>query len=362
MPYPPRQIPDAPVPMSMIPQAETLSGTDIVVIVQPLNAPGQKVRTMTLSQLASFIAAGELGEIVFVNVNGFRSTVGNNGYSYHHDADPSYNANLDYAIDSNGIHAVLATSGYTKRFEANGNSVLFSKTTSGLVDKVEIFENYIQISHQTRNGANVIKTHTSRIAWDHMRTPEVRVMQDENNYIPISWDSANNEFVIWQRANSGTVAVPKLHVYGTLLVEKDTTIDADMVVTKSMTVAGRTELNGNFTVIKNLYSTDYAELHNRTKVERLNAISGKSYFGVSENSNVNTLVENSGIASAAGDVVIIRNTSSGNITLLIGNYESSQHYSIQLNAFCSMEFIRTGVTTGSGVQWSPLGNCEITIV
>jgi LPXTG-motif cell wall-anchored protein len=67
MPYPPRQIPDAPVPISMIPQAETLSGTDIVVVVQPLNAPGQKVRTMTLSQLAAFIAAGELGEIVFVN-------------------------------------------------------------------------------------------------------------------------------------------------------------------------------------------------------------------------------------------------------------------------------------------------------
>lgn len=361
MPYPPRQIPDAPISASMFPRAATLTDNDIVLIVQPLNEPGQKTRSMTLSQLAAFIAGGELGEIVFVNVNGFTSTVGKNGYSYHHDADQSYNAALDYAIDSNGIHVNLAASGYTKRFEANGNSVLFSKTASGLVDKVEIFENYIQISHQTRNGANVI-THTSRIAWDHMRTPEVRVMQDENNYIPIKWDSANNEFVIWQRANSGTVAVPKLHVHGTLLVEKDTTIAADMVVTKSMTVAGRVDLNGNFTVIKNLYSTDYAELHNRTKVERLNVVSDKSYFGVSENSNVNTLVENSGIASNAGDVVIIRNTSSGNITLLIGNYESSQHYSIQLNAFCSMEFIRTGVTTGSGVQWSPLGNCEITIV
>ena len=360
MPYPPRQIPDAPLPISMIPQAETLAGTDIVVIVKTLNAPGQKVRTMTLSQLASFIAAGELGEIVFVNVNGFRSTVGNNGYSYHHDADQSYNANLDYAIDSNGIHAVLATSGYTKRFEANGNSVLFSNTASGLVDKVEIFENYIQISHQTRNGANVI-THTSRIAWDHMRTPEVRVMQDENNYIPISWDSENGEFVIWQMANSGTVAVPKLHVYGTLRVEKDTTIDADVLVTKSMTVNGRADFNGNFTVIKNLYSTDYAELHNRTKVERLNVVSNKSYFKVSENSNVNTLVEGSHITSNTGDVVIIRNTSGGDISLFIGDYESSQHYSMQLNAYCSMAFIRTGVTTGSGVQWSPLGNCEVTI-
>lgn len=355
MPYPPRQIPDAPVPISMIPQAEALSGTDIVVIVQPLNAPGQKVRTMTLSQLASFIAAGELGEIVFVNVNGFRSTVGNNGYSYHHDADQSYNANLDYAIDSNGIHAVLATSGYVKRFEANGNSVLFSKTASGLVDKVEIFENYIQISHQTMNGANVI-THTSRIAWDHMRTPEVRVMQDENNYIPISWDSTNNEFVIWQRANSGTVAVPKAHIYGTLEVEKDTTIRADVNITKTITVAGRADFNGNFTVIKKLYATEYAETYCRLKTARLNVRNEKSYFTVSSNTNINTLIAgvSEQIAVTEGDIVTLRNESNTDIEVVMGLRK------VTLKAFCAMQFICHG-TDGTNTQWAPLGNATVTL-
>ena len=334
MPYPPRQIPDAPIPMSMIPQAETLTGNDIVVIVQPLNARGQKTRSMTLSQLASFIAAGELGEIVFVNVNGFRSTVGNNGYSYHHDADQSYNANLDYAIDSNGIHAVLATSGYTNRFEANGNSVLFSKTASGLVDKVEIFENYIQISHQTRNGANVI-THTSRIAWDHMRTPEVRVMQDENNYIPISWDSTNNEFVIWQRANSGTVAVPKLHVHGTLLVEKDTTIAADMVVTKSMTVAGRTELNGNFTVIKNLFATEHTELKGISKLE-MGMDSGAI---IKCSSTPNPTLPND---AAVGTRIIVLNDTESNQTVTFGGY------TLTLNGHTAAEFLHATSNADSG--------------
>lgn len=358
MPYPPRQIPDAPLPMSMAPQAETLTGNDIVVIVQPLNAPGSKTRSMTLSQLAAFIAAGELGEIVFVNVNGFRSTVGKDGYNYHHDADQSYNANIDYAIDNNGIHAVLATSGYTKRFEANGNSVLFLKTANGLVDKVEIFENYIQISHQTRNGANVI-THTSHIAWDHMRTPEVRVMQDENNYIPINWDSANGEFVIWQRANSGTVAVPKLHVYGTMRVEKDTTIDADVVVTKSMTVAGRTELNGDFTVIKNLYATDYAELHGHTVVDRLNISVNTGFFTVSDNSNVNTLVYNSGISASTGDVVTIFNASSNAVTIILGTYAGGGG-SMTLNAKCGMSFVCTDDATSSATaKWAPLGNATV---
>ncbi len=359
MPYPPRQIPDAPLPMSMAPQAETLSGNDIVVIVQPLNSPGHKTRSMTLSQLAAFIASGELGEIVFVNVNGFRSTVGKDGYNYHHDADQSYNANLDYAIDSNGIHAVLATSNYVNRFEASGNKVLFSKTANGLVDKVEIFENYIQISHQTRVGANVI-THTSRIAWDHMRTPEVRVMQDENNYIPISWDPENNEFVIWQRANSGTVAVPKLHVYGTLLVEKDTTIDADMVVSKSMTVAGRTELNGDFTVIKNLYATDYTELHGRTGLERLNVFPDIGFFTVSGDSNVNTLVDGSGISASSGDVVTIFNASSNAATIVLGTYAGGGG-SMTLNPKCGMSFICTDNATQSATaKWAPLGNVAVT--
>lgn len=334
MPYPPRQIPDAPLPISMIPQAETLSGTDIVVIVQPLNAPGQKVRTMTLSQLASFIAAGELGEIVFVNVNGFRSTVGKNGYSYHHDADQSYNANLDYAIDSNGIHAVLATSGYTKRFEANGNSVLFSKTTSGLVDKVEIFENYIQISHQTRNGANVI-THTSRIAWDHMRTPEVRVMQDENNYIPISWDSTNNEFVIWQRANSGKVAVPKLHVYGTLEVEKDTTIRADVSITKTLTVVGRADFDGNYTVIKNLFATEYTELKGVSKLE-MNMDSGAI---IKCSSTPNPTLPND---AAVGTRIIVLNDTESNQTVTFGGY------TLTLNGHTAAEFLHATSNADSG--------------
>lgn len=335
MPYPPRQIPDAPVPMSMVPQAETLSGNDIVVIVQPLNAPGQKTRSMTLSQLASFIAAGELGEIVFVNINGFRSTVGNNGYSYHHDADKSYNANLDYAIDSNGIHAVLDTSGYTKRFEANGNSVLFSKTASGLVDKVEIFENYIQISHQTRNGANVIKTHTSRIAWDHMRTPEVRVMQDENNYIPISWDSTNNEFVIWQRANSGTVAVPKLHVYGTLRVEKDTTIDADVNITKTLTVVGRADLNGNFTVIKNLFATEHTELKGISKLE-MGMDSGAI---IKCSSTPNPTLPND---AAVGTRIIVLNDTESNQTVTFGLY------TLTLNGHTAAEFLHATSNADSG--------------
>lgn len=330
MPYQLGQTPDAPLSMSMATPAETLTGNDIVVIVQPLNAPGQKTRSMTLSQLAAFIAGGELGEIVFVNVNGFRSTVGKNGYNYHHDADQSYNANLDYAIDSNGIHAVLVTSGYTKRFEANGNSVQFSKSSNVRVDKVAIFENYMQISHQEIVNGTIINTHTSRIAWDHMRTPEVRVMQDENNYIPISWDSENNEFVIWQRTNDGTVAVPKLHVYGTMRVEKD--LDAK----------------------------------GKSVFERLNVGSSNSFFKVDEDVYINTLLASTTIPVSEGDIVTVLNTSDSSVTVTMGTRVGSggaEDKNITLNSLCAMQFIcvlHQVTQSATYNEWAPLGNVTVT--
>lgn len=334
MPYPPRQIPDAPVPISMIPQAETLQGTDIVVVVQPLNAPGQKVRTMTLSQLASFIAAGELGEIVFVNVNGFRSTVGKNGYSYHHDDDQSYNANLDYAIDSNGIHAVLATSGYTKKFETDGTKAVVTKTQGGLVDKVEVFDNYIQLTHQTRVNNQVV-TQTSKFGWDELRARILGVMIDENNVIPLYWDNTNAEFVVWDRTNNNKVGLPKVHVHGTLEVEKDTTIRADVSITKTLTVVGRADFDGNYTVIKNLFATEYTELKGVSKLE-MNMDSGAI---IKCSGTPNPTLPND---AAVGTRVIVLNDTENNHTVTFGLY------TLTLNGHTAAEFLHATNDTNSG--------------
>lgn len=347
MPYPPRQIPDSPVPMSMIPQAETLSGNDIVVIFKPMNAPGQKVRTMTLSQLASFIAGGELGEIVFVNVNGFRSTVGKNGYNYHHDADQSYNANLDYAIDSNGIHAVLATSGYVKRFEANGSRVLFSKTASGLVDKVEIFENYIQISHQTRVDNQVV-TQTSKFGWDELKARILRVMIDENNAIPFYWDNTNRELVIWDRQSTNTVALPKAHVMGFLTVEGNSKFK------------GAAEFEDYVLVKKG------ADIRSRGVFERINAGSAHNYFEVSTDAVINNLLASDELGVEVGDIVTVHNTSTSAITVDLGTRQGSggiETKSTTLNALCAMQFMCCLKQTSQSetyVQWVPLGNATVT--
>lgn len=365
MSYNRNRVPDTPMTPGMLPPATELHDSDFVILIQLVNDPGQKTRTTTLSQLAGYIAGGGVSSITFTGENGYTATASGDGFNYHKDATQEDQAARDFGIDDDGIHATVTTSNYTKKFEVLPDGVRYSKTAGGLTNKVEIFEDYVLITHQVQNGATV-ETHTSRIGWDSMRAPVLNVMQDENNLIPISWDVTNGELVIWRRANSGTVAVPKLHVYGTLHVEKDTTIDADVVVTKSMTVAGRTELNGNFTVIKNLYSTDYAELHNRTKVERLNVVSNKNFFTVSGNSNVNTLVGGSSISADVGDVVTILNTSDSSVTITMGTREGSggsEDKRTTLNSLCAMQFIcvlHQVTQSATYTEWAPLGNVTVT--
>ena len=355
MPYPPRQIPDAPVPCSMVPAALTLHGTDLVVIVQTVNNPGEKTRTMMLSQLASFIGGGGLDSITIVGAGGYVTTVDGNGVKYHKDATTSDQAIRDYAIDTNGAHVSVTTPNYTKKFETDGTKAVVTKTQQGLVDKVEIFDNYIQITHQTRVNNQVV-TQTSKFGWDELKARILRVMIDENNAIPLYWDNDNTELVIWDRTNNNKVGLPKAHVHGTLEVEKDATIRADVNITKTLTVGGRADFNGNFTVIKNLYATDYAETYCRLKVARLNVRNAKSYFTVSSNTNINTLIAgvSEQIAVTEGDIVTLRNESNTDIEVVMGLRK------VTLNAFCAMQFICHG-TDGTNTQWSPLGNATVTL-
>lgn len=355
MPYPPRQTPDAPVPCSMVPAALTLHGTDLVVIVQTVNDPGEKTRTMTLFQLASFIGGGGLDSITFVGAGGYVTTVDGNGVKYHKDATTSDQAIRDYAIDTNGAHVSVTTPNYTKKFEADGTKAVVTKSQDGLVDKVEVFENYIQITHQTRVNNQVV-TQTSKFGWDEMRARILRVMIDENNAIPFYWDNDNAELVIWNRTNKNKVGLPKAHVHGTLEVEKDATIRADVNITKTLTVGGRADFNGNFTVIKNFHATDYAETYCRLKTARLNVRNAKSYFTVSSNTNINTLIAgvSEQIAVTEGDIVTLRNGSNTDIEVVMGLRK------VTLNAFCAMQFICHG-TDGTNTQWSPLGNATVTL-
>ena len=51
MPYPPSKIPDAPMPLSMMPSVEAFHDDDVVYVAQPQNPMGQRSRKATIKQL-----------------------------------------------------------------------------------------------------------------------------------------------------------------------------------------------------------------------------------------------------------------------------------------------------------------------
>lgn len=366
MPYNRNHVPDTPMTPGMLPRAVTLHDSDFVILVQPVNDPGQKSRTATLSQLAGFIAAGGVSSITFMGENGFVATASGEGFNYHKDATVGDQAVRDFAIDDDGVHVSVTTSNYTKKFETDGTKAVIEKTQGGLVDKVEVFDNYIQITHQTR-VANQVVTQTSKLGWDELKARILRVMIDENNAIPFYWDSANSQLVLWAANNVSKIAVPKLHVHGTLDVEKDTTIRADVTIDKTLHVGMDSEFGGNV-VIGGYVASKGLSVENKSVFERINLGSAKSYFEISSDSDINALIAgvSEPIEVTEGDIVTVHNTSADAVTVDLGTREGSggtETKSTTLNALCAMQFICCLKQTTPGatyVQWAPLGNATVT--
>ena len=57
MSYPPNQVPDAPMPVSMMVPADTLNATDLLYLAQVTNDPGERSRSVTLLKLLQAIGS-----------------------------------------------------------------------------------------------------------------------------------------------------------------------------------------------------------------------------------------------------------------------------------------------------------------
>ena len=64
-----RTIPDAPLPVSMLPRPEALTAKDLLLLIQPGNPIGQKNKALTLSLLANWLADGNTGPIKTSEIN-----------------------------------------------------------------------------------------------------------------------------------------------------------------------------------------------------------------------------------------------------------------------------------------------------
>lgn len=223
----------------------------------------------------------------------------------------------------------------------------------------------IYVVHGTGTPRDKKMTFEELIAYfaSNQKFTELKIVQDASHDITIKWDSDNNEFVIWERSNSNgkVVAVPKFHAYGNATFDKDVTVDADLSVNKNLNVTLMAMFQGQAEFDGIVISKSGLDSRGKTALQRLNMGSNKSYFEASANADIDTLLSGTTIEVSKGDVVVIRNTSGGSdITVSVGTYDSTLNYVTTLKAYCSMAFIRTGVTTGNGVKWSPLCNSEVT--
>lgn len=94
--------------------------------------------------------------------------------------------------------------------------------------------------------------------------------------------------------------------------------------------------------------------------QRLNLGNEKSFFEISSDASINTLIENSGIAVEKGDIVTVHNLSLNTITITLGTVTGTGTLTMQLDANCSMSFICI-YSNSLNYVWSPLGNVTVSI-
>ena len=94
--------------------------------------------------------------------------------------------------------------------------------------------------------------------------------------------------------------------------------------------------------------------------QRLNIGNEKSFFEISSDASINTLIENSGIAVEKGDIVTVHNLSLNTITITLGTVPGTGTLTMQLDSNCSMSFICI-YSNSLNYVWSPLGNVTVSI-
>ena len=105
------------------------------------------------------------------------------------------------------------------------------------------------------------------------------------------------------------------------------------------------------------------QANNRSSFERINVGSSKSYFHYPDTSsvNINTLLENSSIEVASGDVITIKCDPVNGTGLQVSFAESSSMTGrVLISSYCAMQFICIGIYS-SVACWAPLCNTSVSV-
>lgn len=105
------------------------------------------------------------------------------------------------------------------------------------------------------------------------------------------------------------------------------------------------------------------KVKNRSSFERINLGDSKSYFHYPDTSsvNINTLLENSSIEVAVGDVITIKCDFVNGNGLQVSFAESnSMTGRVLISSYCAMQFICTSIVSSES-RWAPLCNTSVSV-
>lgn len=248
-----RVIPEAPLPVSMLPRPEELTLQDLLLLIQTASVPGQKTKAVSLSQLAAFFANTNLQEITLAGPNGKTFVLNGKGSTY---TKPPTAGTLDqFTItqNDNGIEVALRGPQISCVVKIATDEISISKTKGGLKSKVTLTESGIEVSYQTRVNGQVVTT-TSSLNSGELDISMLKVLGEDNSdwkFETFKQQStqqiSKNDLLIGEGLPSLAVHIfSKLKVWRQTYFDKDVEINGDLSITnnKTLKVTGQTTLAG----------------------------------------------------------------------------------------------------------------------
>ena len=151
-----RVIPEAPLPVSMLPRPESLSLQDLLLLIQTESVPGQKTKAATLSQIADFLQLGNFSEITINGSNGKELVLNGNGITYTKQPTPGNLDQYEITANDNGVQIAIHGNQGNRLVKVAPDEISISRILNGLESKVVLSENGFSVSSQTREGGEVV--------------------------------------------------------------------------------------------------------------------------------------------------------------------------------------------------------------
>ena len=151
-----RVIPEAPLPVSMLPRPESLSLQDLLLLIQTSSVPGQKTKAATLYQIADFLQLGNFSEITLNGSNGKKLVLNGNGITYTKPPTPGNLDQYEITANDNGVQIAIHGTQGNRLVKVSTDEISISRILNGLESKVVLSENGFSVSSQIREGGEVV--------------------------------------------------------------------------------------------------------------------------------------------------------------------------------------------------------------